>query len=232
MKIKLTPRLQCLADQVPKGAKLADIGTDHAYLPIYLLQQDRINHALACDLRVGPLDSARNNAIDAGLCERVTLRLAAGLRKVAPEECDTITIAGMGGETIVQILQEAIWTARGDHLILLQPMTMLPQLRQYLLANGYYILREIICTEGRRRYIVMCVRGGAARLQTVPPLTDCTFSDALLHDTGAKKYLQALLQRETNALTGMRRAEIYDITQVAEQEKLVEKLKKTLEELP
>lgn len=199
--LNLTPRLQAIADRVPQGARLADIGTDHGHLPLWLMREGRLRQAIACDLRQGPLDHARENARLHGLSEGVSFRLAAGLDAVRAEECDTISIAGMGGETIAGILADAPWTAQGTHTLLLQPMTMLPQLRQWLWAHGYHIPEEIVCREGKRFYVILAAWGGAA-VQDVP-LAACYVSDALLKAEGAQAYLQALVQRERYALSGM-----------------------------
>ena len=101
----LTPRLACIAALVPQGAQLADVGTDHGKLPITLLIEGHIAHAIGSDLREGPLDHAARNAEEHGVI--LPLRLAAGLDGISPEECDTVTIAGMGGQTIAEILQNA-----------------------------------------------------------------------------------------------------------------------------
>ena len=145
----LTPRLACIAALVPQGAQLADVGTDHGKLPITLLIEGRIAHAIGSDLREGPLDHAARNAEEHGVI--LPLRLAAGLDGISPEECDTVTIAGMGGQTIAEILQNAPWTADGDHLLLLQPMTMIYELRQWLWAHGYAIERETRALNGMER---------------------------------------------------------------------------------
>lgn len=111
--VRLTPRLQAIADQIVSGARLADIGTDHAHLPIWLMEHGRIASAVASDIRDGPLARAEENAAKHGCLDRISLRLGAGLDKVRPEECDVISIAGMGGETIADILAAALWTAAG-----------------------------------------------------------------------------------------------------------------------
>ena len=98
------------------------------------------------------------------------------------EECDTVTIAGMGGQTIAEILTAAPWTAQGDHLLLLQPMTMIAELRRWLYAHGYAIERETLCREDRRRYVVLSVRGGAPKREI--PLSECAVSPALLRAEG------------------------------------------------
>ena len=107
--IELTPRLRTAADLVPAGARLADIGTDHAYLPAALLLEGKIPFAIAADLRHGPLLRAKETARQYGCQEKMAFRLCDGLRGIRPEETDAVVIAGMGGETIAQILQAAPW---------------------------------------------------------------------------------------------------------------------------
>lgn len=157
--MELTARLQSVADQVPQGAAFADIGTDHAYLPVWLLLNGRIEHAIAADLREGPLNSARETVEQYGVSKRVSFRLCNGLADISANEVDTIAIAGMGGETIASILEAAPWTKDGK-LLLLQPMTSFPDLRLWLQKNGYNIEKETIAKEGRRLYSCLTVRAG------------------------------------------------------------------------
>ena len=157
--MELTARLQSVADQVPQGAVLADIGTDHAYLPVWLLLEGRIEHAIAADLREGPLNRARETAEQYNVSNMVSFRLCNGLVDIGPDEVDTIAIAGMGGETIASILEAAPWTKEGK-LLLLQPMTSFPDLRLWLQQNGYNIEKETITKEGRRLYSCLTVRAG------------------------------------------------------------------------
>ena len=223
----LTPRLACLAALVPQGARLADIGTDHGKLPVSLLLAGRIAAAIGSDIGEGPLAHAARNAQEHGVS--LSLRLAAGLDAVQPEECDTVSIAGMGGQTIAEILAAAPWCAHGHHLLLLQPMTMAYELRQWLWVNGYEIERETLCREDRRQYVVLSVRGGAEKKQV--PLWRCAFSPALLQADEAKNYLQALLMRETRALDGMERASSMDAARLDMQRRLVLEIKQALEGL-
>lgn len=155
----LTPRLQGIADQVPYGAEFADIGTDHAYLPVWLLLNGRIRTAIAADLREGPLARARETAAQCSVSDRISFRLCDGLSAVSECETDTIAIAGMGGETIAAILEAAPWTRRGKTL-LLQPMTSFPDLRLWLQHNGYLIESEQVAREGNRLYSIWRVCGG------------------------------------------------------------------------
>lgn len=223
----LTPRLACLASLVPQNARLADVGTDHGKLPISLLLAGNITAAIGSDIREGPLAHAARNAAEHGVA--LSLRLAAGLDAVQPEECDTVSIAGMGGQTIAEILQAAPWCAQGRHLLLLQPMTMVYELRQWLWANGYEIMRETVCREDRRRYVILSVRGGAEKKQL--PLWQCAFSPALLQAEGAQDYLRALLTREQRALDGMERASEMDASRMEAQRRLVMQMKQALEGL-
>ncbi len=225
----LTPRLKCIARLVPKGARLADVGTDHAKLPVSLLLEGKLALAIGSDIREGPLSHAARNAEDHRIKKGLSLRLASGLDKVSPEECDTVSIAGMGGGTIAEILGNASWTAWGDHLLLLQPMTMVNELRQWLWGNGYGILKETLCREGRRWYVVLSARGGASRCEK--RLSECSVSPALLKAEGVKEYLAHLLVREQRALEGMKRGAGVDPARLGCQRERVDILRGALEGL-
>ncbi len=225
----LTPRLGCIAGLVQEGARLADVGTDHAKLLVSLLLEGRLASAIGSDIHESPLSHAARNAEDYGVKKWLSLRLAAGLDRISPEECDTVSIAGMGGGTIAEILGNASWTARGDHLLLLQPMTMVYELRQWLWGNGYGILRETLCREHRRWYVVLSVRGGTSKCKK--KLSECSVSPALLKAEGVKKYLAHLLMREQKALEGMKRGAGVDPARMVCQRERVDVLRDTLEGL-
>ena len=123
--MELTPRLRAIAQQVPQGSVLADVGTDHALLPAWLLLEGRIPSAIASDLREGPLARAKETVEQHGVADRVSLRLCDGLSGIQAGEADVVAIAGMGGETIAAILEQAPWT-KENTLLLLQPMTSFP----------------------------------------------------------------------------------------------------------
>lgn len=157
--MELTARLRAVADLIPQGGRLADVGTDHAYLPVWLLLRGRISQAIASDLREGPLARARETARQYHVEQYMDFRLCDGLSAIRPEETDAVAIAGMGGETIAAILGRAPWT-REKHLVL-QPMTSFPELRLWLQQNGYKILKEHTAREGKRLYTIWSVRGGS-----------------------------------------------------------------------
>lgn len=154
--LQLAPRLQLLADLVPQGARLADIGTDHGYLPVWLLQQGRISSAIAADIGAGPLEHARRTAREYDVYG-LAFRLCDGLSAIAPDEADTLVIAGMGGETIIHILESAPWT-RGCTL-LLQPQTKIELLRAWLREHGYAADAERLVEDKGKLYLVLSVRG-------------------------------------------------------------------------
>lgn len=204
-RMHLTPRLRTIMQQVPEGARLADIGTDHALIPTALLRRGVIQSAIASDLREGPLDSAARTAKQFEVEHKLSLRLGGGLQTVKPDEADTIVIAGMGGETIAQILADDAWALDGAHLLLLQAMTAQPYLRQYLAAHGGVIQKESLCREGQRIYTVMTVVGGGKRERK--KLSACCISDALLRDPMAEEYIHKLLHREQKIAHSLETAE-------------------------
>lgn len=201
----LTPRLMTLARQVPAGAKFADVGTDHARLPVWLLEQGRIETAIATDLREGPLNRARQTAARHGLEARISFRLGDGLAPVQPEEADVISIAGMGGETISAILQAAVWTREGSKLFLLQPMTSVPDLRGWLMEHSFTIRREDLVREGGTLYHTMSVVPGKMAPLSPGELWAGRQSEGM-DSPYRTEYLSALIGRADRAMEGLRRS--------------------------
>lgn len=200
--LALQPRLHMLARLVPEGCRLTDVGTDHGYLPVALLQQGRISTAIASDIGAEPLEHARRTAVQYGV-DGMDFRLCAGLSGVAPEETDVIVIAGMGGETIISILQDAPWTADGQHRLLLQPMTKAAALRHWLADNGYTFTDEHLVEDKGRIYPILCVEGGAFR-----PLTEAeALCGVLLADDPLyAAYLTEHITKLRRSAEGLRRS--------------------------
>ena len=146
--LQLSPRLALCAELVRPGRALADIGTDHAYLPIWLLQNGKIPRALACDVNPGPLEAAQRNARRYGIGQELRLALSDGLREVGPGEAEDIVIAGMGGELILRIVEEAPWLRDGTKRLVLQPMSMADRLRAGLWELGFSIRQERAVVDG------------------------------------------------------------------------------------
>ena len=200
--LTLTSRLQLLADWVPQGAAFADIGTDHAYLPVWLVVNGRVSHAIASDLRKGPLQRARETGRTYG-AEGIDYRLGSGLDTVQPHEADTIAIAGMGGENIASILAAAPWTADGNHTLLLSPHTKAEQLRRYLMEHGYAILREALVRDRGTLYPVMEVTAGEMTLTE----GQIWGGAKLLRDPLGERYIIERIIRLQGAVAGSNRSE-------------------------
>lgn len=151
--MKLTNRLSMVADAVGTCTHFVDIGTDHAYLPAYLLLNGKVQSALACDLREQPLQNAEKTVVAYGLEEKLKLRLSDGLQNVQPEEADVIAIAGMGGILISEMIETTPWLQNPEKRLILQPMTHEEDVRKALMSNGFEILSEHTAQEGKRLYL-------------------------------------------------------------------------------
>ncbi len=210
----LSPRLAAIAGMVPDRCRcLADIGTDHGYLPVWLLLHDRAGTAIAADIAPGPLDRARRTAASHELAERIDLRLGDGLTVLAPGEADTIVIAGMGGDNIAAILAAAPWTRAGP-VLLLQPMSRAEVLRRWLPENGYAVRAERLVLDKGILYPILSVSGGA-----MPPASeaqawggflleeDPLWEDYLAQQTARlRRAADGLSQAKDPALAGKREA--------------------------
>ena len=143
-------RLRAAADMVPRGARLADIGSDHAYLPIALCLEEKIDCALASDINDGPVAAARANIKKNNLEGKITAIRADGLASAREFAPDSITVLGMGGELIVSILSAAEWVRDGNITLILQPMTHPEILARYLADEGFEVTDErMVCDNGR-----------------------------------------------------------------------------------
>lgn len=162
--LNLKGRLSLCAEYVREGSRLADIGTDHGYLPIALCESGRIPSALACDINPLPLSSAEKNIAEAGLSDRIETRLSDGLRAVAEDEVDDVVIAGMGGELIAQIIGDCDWVKSAEKRLILQPMTRHDVLVKRLVESGFFIEEQAGVFDSGKYYTVMRVRyGGQAK---------------------------------------------------------------------
>ena len=155
----ITPRLQCIIDHAA-GEVISDIGTDHAYIPIELIETKVAKRVIASDIKEGPLNIARQNIKNHGMENKIEMRLGSGLSVLKNKEAETIIIAGMGGEMIELILKEHEEIAK-NALLILQPMNSQYELRKYLIYNGYEITEEDIAVEGFKVYNVLIVKSGS-----------------------------------------------------------------------
>ena len=199
--LELSPRLRLLAGWVPPGARVADVGTDHAYLPVWLTLHGRVASAIASDLREGPLARARETGRTYGT-ERVDFRLCDGLSGIRPDEADTVVIAGMGGETIAAILSAAPWVRERDVPLILQPMSSFPDLRSWLHRSGFAIQEERLAREGDTLYTALLVRAGEMGPQSPAELWAGKNGNTPLRGD----WLDRWIARTGRAIDGMSRA--------------------------
>ena len=156
--IKINDRLLTAIPFVRQGKRFADIGTDHAYLPIYLMDKGIIASAVAADINQGPLDKAQENILKYGFNDSISTVLCDGLTKIKPDSVDDIAIFGMGGELIVKIIDEASWVKDSDKRLILQPMTHPEKLREYLTKNGFFIVGETLSFDRGKIYQTICTQ--------------------------------------------------------------------------
>ena len=227
MQSKLDERLMSAVPYLTRGGRIADVGTDHAYLPIYLLERGISSFAVASDLRKGPLERARQNVEAAGLAERIELVLCDGLSKIEPYAPDDILLFGMGGELIVSILAAAPWVQNGSIGLVLQPMSHPEILRSYLLEQGFAILGESL-SFADRIYQTIYARYGEDTKPT--PYTKVELLVGRHNLAGSSPLLRPLLLREIDILgrviAGKRRSSDPD---TREEETLLRQLNEELE---
>ena len=153
MKLPLSTRLLACAGFVNNGDRVADIGCDHGYLSIHLLTQGIARSCIASDVAKGPLQSAKDNARKFGVQENITFHLSDGVQSI-PRDFDTLVCAGMGGDTMIHILESAPWLKSEQYRLILQCQSKRPELRKWLYENDYAIRRETLAKDGKFCYPV------------------------------------------------------------------------------
>lgn len=195
MYIQLSQRLKDVATFVPKDAKLLDVGSDHAYLPIYLLEKGLIRSAIAGEVVKGPYESALTNVSASGFKDKIDVRLANGLAAFEPSDAvTTITICGMGGRLIADILDAGKDKLKGVKRLILQPNNREDDLRIWLKENNFAIVAEAIMTENGKYYEIMVAEAGQMSLSD----KEVRFGPHLMKDQS--QVFQLKWQREINKL--------------------------------
>lgn len=152
---ELSKRLLTVAGMVENDSVVADIGTDHAYIPIYLVEQGVCKKAIAMDVNPGPLERAREHILASGLSEQIVTRLSDGLAKLSENEADTYVIAGMGGPLMVSILARRMDLLQKGKTLVLQPQSEIGEVREFLIHNHYKIIREEMFYDMEKTYVAM-----------------------------------------------------------------------------
>ena len=165
METKLSKRLAAVASYVPENSRLADVGSDHAYLPLFLVENQIVDFAVAGEVVQGPYQSALHNVVHAGKQEQIQVRLANGLEAISPlDRIDTITISGMGGRLIADILEAGLDKLATVKRLVLQPNNREDELREWLEEHHFQIVAEEMVTENQKFYEILVVEAGDMKL--------------------------------------------------------------------
>lgn len=227
--IILEERLAQLAAMVDQGARIADIGTDHAYLPIELVKTGKVDFAIASDVAKGPLKNAKNDIKQAGLQEKISARLGSGLVTIEPaDQIDTVIIAGMGGKLMVDLLQEAKQRGELYPTLILEPNVGEPNVRKWLQDNNYQIIQEKIIEVAGHIYELI----KAVHSQEKKPLTqkEIYFGPLLLQEKSAifNKKWQSQLKYQENLIDNLNKAKNKDTEKIRQTADLIEMIKEVV----
>ncbi len=223
-------RLSACASLVRHGSLVADIGSDHAYLPIYLIENGICPRAIASDINEGPVARARQNVSDAGLEKLITVMLADGLDSASKSAPDDIIIAGMGGELIRDILSRSEYVKDPGVRLILQPMTMPEVLRTYLYEHGFAVTDELICRSAGKNYQII-----AAAYDGVP--RKISYELSVIGEINSKRiaekptesdvlYINTLETALKRRIVGMKSAETPDTAAISRDISLIEYIAK------
>ncbi len=220
-------RLMMISEMLPRCDKMADIGTDHAWLPIYAVSNGICKSAVAGDVKKGPIAVAQKNISEYGIGSKIETRLGSGLSVLLSdfETCDAAVIAGMGGLLICDILNNDIEIAKSLKTLILQPNTSEYELREYLYLNGFEIIDEQACRDGRHTYVAMkCRYSGEVADKNITPEKQLEFftgsimpkrkskSDMLYFEklkNKAEKVTEGINSAETSNEFSEKRLELY-----------------------
>ncbi|OCX50101.1 SAM-dependent methyltransferase [Limosilactobacillus reuteri] len=225
----LSARLACVASLVPAGARVADIGSDHAYLPAALVLDGKIDFAIAGEVVKGPYENAVHEVKDHQLEGKVIPRLADGLAAIEPaDKVDTITIAGMGGSLIASILEKDKNKLTGIKRLVLQPNVGESQLREWLMNNHYQIMTEKIIEEDNHIYEIIVAEPSVVPFRYSKYELD--FGPFLLENKGPifKKKWQEYLQREAHVIDQMQKAQQPPVKKINEINQFLSQVKEAI----
>lgn len=200
-KIRLSNRLATTARYIKDGAAVIDVGTDHGFLPVFLAQDNRARKITATDIKKGPLTRAKVTAKAYGVFDKIDFLLADGIGGLEGGGYDTVVIAGMGGETIIQILNKAGWTREKNVRLILQPQTKLFELVGWLGRNGFDVFDAALARDEGRLYIILYVGAGSGDALKNPLTILFEKHDKLLPD-----YLDQLISKRRHALDGLEKS--------------------------
>ena len=196
--IRISDRLRIVAHMCDKGAVVADIGTDHGYLPIYLVQEGIARSAIAMDLRKGPLDKAKKHICDNCLEDRIQTRLSDGLEKLSKNEADIITICGMGGRLIADIVTKGKDVITQNTILVVSPQSEVGEFRHFLVSQGFEIEDEQMLKEDGKYYFIIKCRKSEESVCSEFSETQYQYGWKLLDSKDKTLYEYLIKEKETN----------------------------------
>jgi len=228
-KMILSNRLKHISDLVTEVKSIVDVGTDHAYIPIYLVKNDIVKSAIASDINKGPVDKAKKNVEVYGLEDRITCRLGGGLTTVSPKEVEVAIIAGMGGNLIRDIIEDSMEVFKELSYTVLQPVQNPEVLREYIYKEGFTILDETIVKDEEKYYEIIKVKYDKNQ-KTVDPIY-YEISEILLKkkDPIFKEYIEYKLIKYTRVCENLKEETESAIKRKSELKTIIEKLKEFLQ---
>lgn len=211
--MQLEGRLKLIAELVPACEVLADVGTDHGYIPIYCVQNGMCNRAIAMDVNPLPLDRADAHIKKYDLDKFISTRLSDGVQQLSPDEADVIVIAGMGGQLIMNILDAGADIITEDTYLILQPMLAAKELREFLADNGYDICDEYVCREENKFYNIITAKRGKNEFSD----NDIYIGKNLSQNSPEvyKDYLEYKIRVNEKILSGLKQSSVEDTERIS-----------------
>jgi len=219
--IKLSRRLSAVADLVEKNSIVADIGTDHGYIPAYLIINGISKAALACDINVGPLESAKSTAREYEITDKIEFVLTDGLSGLDKYEFDTVIIAGMGGETVVHILDNSRWLFDRNCTLILQPQSKIEYFSKWITENGFKVLDTVLVEDNNRIYNIFKIKFTGCAVPESDPEYYCYKKIAGLDSALSKKYIDDLILKAERSLAGLEKSKDKPVDAISEKKNLI-----------
>jgi len=227
--MNLSDRLKTVGEMIKDVNTIVDVGTDHAYIPIYLIKNNIIEKAIASDINSGPVEKAKKNVSDYNLQDKISCRLGGGLTTVKPKEVDAAIIAGMGGNLIRDIIEESKEVFKNLDYAILQPVQNPEVLREYIYKSGYKIIDEELVKEEDKFYEIFKVKYDNKIKETQPIHYEVSETLIKKKHPMMKEYLVFKLDKYTKIYSGLNQATESAIKRKEQLEKIIIKLKEFLQ---
>lgn len=232
-KIPLSIRLKKIYDIMPECNCFADIGTDHAYLPVYMCAMGKCKTAIASDIVSGPLERANATILKFGMRDKISVRLGPGVSTLSSDEADVVSIAGMGGLIIAQILEQGRYVLKNATKIIVQPMTAVEDLREYLYKNNWNIEQEYLVKENDKLYNILSISSSDSNTAFEPGDIDIFIGRHLIEDKPDlyNEYLERKIFKLDKMIAGLKKSSSENSAdKIKECEVLLNKTKTLLED--